>query len=193
MKNFVWNFVCDFQHWNFHLARQANEYDWLHRFISNSYGSKNKTYYFVVIFFSPVYDGMSNPCVTLGGHPLYGMYDSGTPISLVHHLIGLVVKVSAWRVKDPGFKAHLRRYFFGVESYQWLNNWHSSGYPARHLVLQGQCWDWLARCQYTATGWDGKFGLQLSVTWLDLCLLIPCGTKDCNNTPQANSILAGPL
>ena len=36
-----------------------------------------------------------------------------------------------------------------------------SGYPARHLALQGQCWDWLVRCQYTVTGWGGKFDLQL--------------------------------
>ena len=28
---------------------------------------------------------------------------------------------------------------------------------------------------------------------LDLCLLIPCGTKVRNNAPPANSILAGPL
>ena len=51
--------------------------------------------------------------------------------------------------------------FFGVESYQWLRNWHSSAYPARRLVLWGQCWDWSARCQYTVTEWDGRFGLQL--------------------------------
>ena len=51
--------------------------------------------------------------------------------------------------------------FFRVESYQWLKHWYSSGYPARRLALQGQCWDWSARCQYTMTGWDGKFDLQL--------------------------------
>ena len=54
--------------------------------------------------------------------------------------------------------------FFGVESYLWLKNWHFSGHPARRLVLKGQCWDWLARCQYTVTGWDGKFGLQCGST-----------------------------
>ena len=26
-----------------------------------------------------------------------------------------------------------------------------------------QCWDWLAQCQYTVTGWDGKFDLITSV------------------------------
>ena len=31
--------------------------------------------------------------------------------------------------------------FFRVELYQWLKNWHSSGYPARRLGLKGQCWD----------------------------------------------------
>ena len=76
-------------------------------------------------------------------------------------LVGLVVKASASRVEDPGFKSRLRRDFSGVESYLWLKNWRSSGYPARRLALQGQCWDWSARCQYTMTGCGGKFGLQL--------------------------------
>ena len=60
-------------------------------------------------------------------------------------LVGLVVKVSASRVEDPGFESHLRQDpgiesclhqdFSRVESYQWLKNWHSSGYPARRLAL----------------------------------------------------------
>ena len=37
---------------------------------------------------------------------------------------------------------------------QWL-------YPARRLALQGQHWDWSARCQYTVTGWGWKVDLQL--------------------------------
>ena len=53
----------------------------------------------------------------------------------VNRLIGLVVKASASRAEGPGFKCHLRRDFFGVESYQWLKHWHSSGYPARRLAL----------------------------------------------------------
>ena len=77
-----------------------------------------------------------------------------------HHLVRRVVKVPASRAEDPGFESHLRWNFSRVESYQWLQNWHSSGYPARCLALKGQCWDWLAQCQYTVTGWDGKFGLQ---------------------------------
>ena len=32
-----------------------------------------------------------------------------------------------------------------------LQNWHSSGYPARRLALEGQRWDWSVRCQYTVT------------------------------------------
>ena len=39
------------------------------------------------------------------------------------------------RAEDPRFESRLRRDFFGVESYQWLKNWHSSGYPARRLAL----------------------------------------------------------
>ena len=44
-------------------------------------------------------------------------------------------KASASRAEDPGFKSRLHRDFFGVESYQWLKNWHSSVYPARRLAL----------------------------------------------------------
>ena len=44
-------------------------------------------------------------------------------------------KASASNAEDPGFESRLRRDFFGVESYQWLKNWHSSGYPARRLAL----------------------------------------------------------
>ena len=51
------------------------------------------------------------------------------------HLIGLVVKASASRAKDPGFESRLRQDFSRVQSYQWLKNWHSSGYPARRLAL----------------------------------------------------------
>ena len=50
-------------------------------------------------------------------------------------LVGLVVKASASRAEGPGFESRSRRDFFGVESYQWLKNWHSSGYPARRLAL----------------------------------------------------------
>ena len=51
-------------------------------------------------------------------------------------------RASASRAEDPGFESRLRRDFSGVESYQWLKHWHSSGYPARRLALQGQRWDW---------------------------------------------------
>ena len=44
-------------------------------------------------------------------------------------------KASASRVEDPGLESRLRREFFGVASYQWLKNWHSSVYPARRLAL----------------------------------------------------------
>ena len=50
-------------------------------------------------------------------------------------LVGQVVKASASRAEGPGFESRLRRDFFGVESYQWLKHWHSSGYPARRLAL----------------------------------------------------------
>ena len=87
-------------------------------------------------------------------------------------------KASASSAEDPGFKSRLRRDFFGVQSYQWLKNWHSSGYPARRLALQGQRWDWSARCQYTVTWWGRK---------LDLKLLSQCGSTVnclCRSVPE---------
>ena len=42
-----------------------------------------------------------------------------------HRLVGLVVKASASRAEDSGFESRLRRDFSGIESYQWLKNWHS--------------------------------------------------------------------
>ena len=79
----------------------------------------------------------------------------------VDRLVGLMVKASASRAEGPRFESRLRRDFFGVESYQWLQNWHSSGYPARRLALWGQHWDWSARCQYTVTEWGRTLDLQL--------------------------------
>ena len=42
----------------------------------------------------------------------------GCLLSFPDRLVGLVVKVSAWRAEDPWFESRLRRDFFGVESYQ---------------------------------------------------------------------------
>ena len=98
-----------------------------------------------------------------------------------------MVKASASRAEDPGFESRLSQDFFRVESYQWLKNWHSSGYPARCVALKGQCWDWSARCQYAVTGWDGKFGLQF---------LSQCGcTYNClrRSVPEILSHVAGTL
>ena len=44
-------------------------------------------------------------------------------------------KASASRAKEPEFESRLRRDFSGVEPYQWLKYWHSSGYPVRRLAL----------------------------------------------------------
>ena len=53
----------------------------------------------------------------------------------LNRLIGLVVRASASRAEGPGFKSRLCRDFSGFESYHWLKNWHSSGYPARPGVI----------------------------------------------------------
>ena len=48
-----------------------------------------------------------------------------------YRLVGLVVKASASRAGDPRFESRLCWDFFGVESYQWPKNWHSSDYPCQ--------------------------------------------------------------
>ena len=76
---------------------------------------------------------------------------------------------------------------FLVESCYWLKNWHFSGCFACRQALQGQRWDWLARCQYTMTGRDRKFDLQL---------LTPCGcTYSClsRSVPDIHWHVAGML
>ena len=62
----------------------------------------------------------------------------------IDRLAGLVVKASASGTEDPGFESRLRR--------DVSRSSHTSGYTARRLALQGQRWDWSARCQYTVTG-----------------------------------------
>ena len=72
-----------------------------------------------------------------------------------------------------------------------VKKWHSSGYPAVGLALQGQYWDGLAWCQYSVTGW--KFDLQP----LSLCgsmyncvrYTIACCWETTNNTPAMYSFM----
>ena len=52
----------------------------------------------------------------------------------LYRLVGLVVKASASRAEDPGFESRLFQ-DFSESSHTILKNWHSSGYPARRLVL----------------------------------------------------------
>ena len=67
---------------------------------------------------------------------------SPSPVTVQTHqdnqyncLIGLEIKASTSRTDNPEFNSRLfRGDFFQVKSYQWLQNWHSSGYPARRLV-----------------------------------------------------------
>ena len=68
-----------------------------------------------------------------------------------YRLVGLLVKASTLRAEDPGGSNPVcAEIFSGSSPTSDLKKWHFSGYPARRLVLQGQCW--LARCQYTVTG-----------------------------------------
>ena len=66
---------------------------------------------------------------------------------------------------------------FWVELYQWF----ITGTPV--ATLPGAWWNWLAWCQYTVTGWDRKFGLQL---------LSQCGSMyNCLGTLRYTSMLLG--
>ena len=101
-----------------------------------------------------------------------------------NRLVGLVVRRPPRERKVPGSNPACAGIFFAVESYQWLKHGHSGGYPAKRLALQGQRWDWSARCQYTMAGWDGKF---------DLNLLSQCSSTQnclCRSVPEIHSHFA---
>ena len=57
-------------------------------------------------------------------------------------------KAFAWGTRDAG----IAPLFPLSNNISYFNDWYSSGYHARCLVLKGQCQDWLAQCQYTTTG-----------------------------------------
>ena len=70
-----------------------------------------------------------------------------------YRLVGLVVKAFASRAQDHGFESRLHKDFFGVESYQWLKNWHPVPVAWRYRVSAGTGWpgvsiycDWV-RCK----------------------------------------------
>ena len=67
--------------------------------------------------------------------PVLCIFETSLFSTFSNHLLGLVVKVSTPWVEDTGFKSRLRKDFSGVESYTWLKNLHSSGYPASSLAL----------------------------------------------------------
>ena len=115
-------------------------------------------------------------------------------------LVGLGVKASALRAEDLGFNTRLHSGDFSGSSHtQWLKNWHSSGYPARHLML----WDWSTWHQYTVTGWGRIVWSAASVSvWqhVDLSEQIhPWGTPACcwdvkrtTNKPSTNPVMQAP-
>ena len=79
-------------------------------------------------------------------------------------LSGLVVKASASRAEDPGFKSRLRRDFFRIESYQGLKNWRYGGYPARRLGAEDSGFESRLRRDFSGsshTG-DSKIGAPVA-------------------------------
>ena len=79
--------------------------------------------------------------------------------------IGFVVKTSAREQQTLVWFLLSSWGFLQVESYQWLKNWYPSGYPVRRLVLYGQYWVWLARCEYTVSRWDRKWSAISISVW----------------------------
>ena len=67
----------------------------------------------------------------------------------VHRLVVRAVRRPPWERQTWLQFAPSPWIFLQIESYLWLQNWRSSGHLARRLALQGQLWDWLARC-----GWE---------------------------------------
>ena len=85
-----------------------------------------------------------------------------------HHLKGFSGRGVCLQWKGPGVQIPL-------ESYEWLNNWHSHGYYVRPLVSWGLCWNWLACSQYTETGYDRKINnIYLSVAAHTIVYTDPC-------------------
>ena len=62
-----------------------------------------------------------------------------------HRIDGLVVKASASGAEDSEVDSRLRRVDFAELG-------HTSDLNIGYQALVGQCWDWLARCQYTVIG-----------------------------------------
>ena len=92
----------------------------------------------------------------------------------------------------PGIRFPLASGIFRVESYKWLQNWHCNGYPARCLSSWERRLDWLARCQYSVTGWNGKFDLRLlsqcGSTHTCLRRSVPDGRSLCSAYANVNEI-----
>ena len=78
------------------------------------------------------------------GHTVVDQTVPKPAVSHVHTCISIQVMLHT----------EIARGFPRVESYQRLTNWHP-------VATLGQSWDWLARCQYTVSGWNRKFDLQL--------------------------------
>ena len=64
--------------------------------------------------------------------------DTRPNIPSADRLVGLVIRRPPQERKIPGSNPVCAGIFFGVESYQRLQNWHSSGYPARRLAGTGR-------------------------------------------------------
>ena len=57
-------------------------------------------------------------------------------------------KASACSAGDPEIKP----LFYRSSHTTVFKDWYSSGYPARRLAFQGQCWDWLAHVSVLLLG-----------------------------------------
>ena len=92
-------------------------------------------------------------------HPTYGIQDAGhlrSNASLNLHVLGSPLKLSM----HPFLlllSTERRDALTGEPCFAWsgqtsdLTNGHASDYSTRVLVVQGQCWNWLAGCQHFVT------------------------------------------
>ena len=107
-------------------------------------------------------------------------------------------KASASRAEDPEFESRLCRDFFGIESYQWLKNWHSSGYPAKAPGVIGSALglvglvsvycDWVRKKVWSATSISVWQQVKLSEQIRPWDTLACCWDVKQSTNKQTNSL-----
>ena len=92
------------------------------------------------IFLSPplpsLWDGAGSPGVRCDHNPMVKLKYADSSVDSRYRLVGLMVRRQPRERKIPGSNPACAGIFSGsIHTYQWLKNWHSSGYSARRLSL----------------------------------------------------------